>query len=378
MEILSVVSKLSIVLTILYVIIVILFIIGWRKLIYFKPKPVLSGTKISVLIAARNEAGCIKKTIEDLIAQDYDKKLTEIIFIDDHSTDDTAAIVAAYAGHGIKLIRLNEDQALNSYKKKAIQTAIGQAEGDLIVTTDADCRMGPKWLSTIVRFYEEHDYKMISSPVAYFEEKNFFERIQTLEFLYLIGLGASTIGNKNPSTCNGANLCYERKAFYEVGGFKGIDDLASGDDELLLHKMAAQYNNHIGFLKNTDAIVYTQAKPNLKEFIQQRKRWASKTTRYKNKMVIVLGLCVWLFNLSILVNAVIGLFHIGFLGLALSQLVAKIIIEFLFLFDVTKFVKRKELLFLLPVLNLMHIVYFIYIGIAGNTGKYNWKGRMVK
>jgi cellulose synthase/poly-beta-1,6-N-acetylglucosamine synthase-like glycosyltransferase len=379
LEIISVVSNLSIFLTALYVVIVVLFIIGWRKLIYFKPGPGSSlSTKVSVLVAARNEAACIAKTIDDLIAQNYDKSLTEIIIIDDHSTDRTADIVASYADRGVKLIKLNEDQALNSYKKKAIQTAIGQASGDLIVTTDADCRVGPNWLSTVVRFYETHDYKMISSPVVYFEERNFFERVQTLEFLYLIGLGASTIGNQNPSTCNGANLCYERKAFYEVGGFKGIDDLASGDDELLLHKIAAHYDNKVGFLKNNDAIVYTQAKPNLKEFIQQRKHWASKTTRYKNKMVIVLGLCVWLFNLSILVNAGIGLFHIGFLKLALAQLLTKILIEFIFLYDVTKFAKRKELLLLLPVLNLMHIVYFIYIGIAGNTGKYNWKGRMVK
>lgn len=378
MEIISVVSNLSIFLTALYIVIVILFIVGWRKLLYFKPAVGPFTTRVSVLVAARNEAACIAKTIEDLVAQGYDKNLTEIIIIDDHSTDSTAAIVASYADRGVKLIKLNEDQALNSYKKKAIQTAIGQATGDLIVTTDADCRVGPNWLSTVVSFYEKHDYKMISSPVVYFEEKNFFERVQTLEFLYLIGLGASTIGNKNPSTCNGANLCYERKAFYEVGGFKGIDDLASGDDELLLHKIAAHYDNKVGFLKNNEAIVYTQAKPNLKEFIQQRKRWASKTTRYKNKMVIVLGLCVWLFNLSILVNAGIGLFHVDFLKLALAQLLTKILIEFLFLYDVTKFAKRKELLFLLPVLNLMHIVYFIYIGIAGNTGKYNWKGRMVK
>lgn len=107
--------------------------------------------------------------------------------------------------------------------------------------------MGKDWLVTIVAYYEQNDFKMISSPVAYFQEKSFFERAQSLEFLYLIGLGASTIGNDQPSTCNGANLAYEKKAFYEVGGFTGIDDLASGDDELLLHKMAARYGNKIGF-----------------------------------------------------------------------------------------------------------------------------------
>lgn len=378
MEVLSVISYISLFLTVLYLVVVIAFIRGWHRLVSFKPKSLALTTKVSILVAARNEAENISKTIEDLIAQRYDKQLTEIIFIDDHSTDRTAEIISSYASKGVKLIRLNEDQPLNSYKKKAIQTAIAEATGDLIITTDADCRMGPDWLKTIVSFYEAKKYKMISSPVAYFEEKSFFERAQTLEFLYLIGLGASTIGNKKPSTCNGANLAYEREAFYEVGGFKGIDDLASGDDELLLHKMAARFEGNIGFLKNEDAVVYTHPKATLKEFIQQRKRWASKSTRYKNKSIIVLGVCIWLFNLSILVNLGAGLFIGFYFKLALLQLLAKMLVEFVFLYDVTAFAKRRSLLTLLPVLNVLHILYIVYIGIAGNTGKYNWKGRMVK
>lgn len=378
MEVYSVVSCLSIFLTILYLVVVATFIKGWHSLIPFQYKPATASTAVSIIVAARNEAENIHETIEALLAQNYSKELTEIIFIDDHSTDNTAEIIRSYALQGVRLISLKEDKALNSYKKKAIQTAIAGASGKLIITTDADCRMGKDWLKTIVSFYEEHDYKMISSPVAYDQEKSFFERSQSLEFLYLIGLGASTIGNKQPSTCNGANLAYERDAFYEVGGFQGIDDLASGDDELLLHKIAARYNNQIGFLKNTNAIVYTHAKPTLTEFLQQRKRWASKSTRYKNKSIIVLGVFIWFFNVSILLNLLTGIFIFSFLKIAIIQLALKIIIEFIFLVDVTTFAKRRSLLVLLPVLNVFHVLYIIYIGVAGNSGKYNWKGRMVK
>ncbi|MGY4383740.1 cellulose synthase/poly-beta-1,6-N-acetylglucosamine synthase-like glycosyltransferase [Pedobacter sp. UYP24] len=379
MEILGAISFLSYLLTFLYVLIVSTFILGWSRLTDFIPPTSTSGnTKVSIIVAARNEENNIRKTIDDLLAQNYEKQLTEIIIIDDHSNDATGDIVRSYSVQGVRIITLNESKALNSYKKKAIQTAIADCKGDLIITTDADCRMGPKWLSTIVAYYEEKDYKMISSPVAYFQEKSFFERAQALEFLYLIGLGASTIGNRRPSTCNGANLAYEKKAFYEVGGFTGIDDLASGDDELLLHKMAAKYDNNIGFLKNEDAIVYTHAKPNLSEFIQQRKRWASKSTRYKNKSIIVLGVGVWIFNLSIILNLLAGIFFLTILKVALYQLLIKVIAELLFLTGVTKFAKRGELLVFLPILNLMHILYIVYIGIAGNSGKYNWKDRMVR
>lgn len=378
MEILNLISLFSTLLTLVYCLLVVSFIRGWHKLTYFIPSIKEPKTKVSIIVAARDEENNIGKTIDDLIAQDYPKSLTEIIIIDDHSTDKTAEIVLSYADKNVKLIKLNEDKALNSYKKKAIQTAIGTCSGDLIITTDADCRMGDKWLSTIVAFYEEKDYKMISSPVGYFQEKSLFEQLQSLEFLYLIGLGASTIGNKKPSTCNGANLAYEKATFYEVGGFTGIDDLASGDDELLLHKIAAKYPNNIGFLKNRDAIVYTHAKENLKSFIQQRKRWASKSTRYKNKGIIVLGVFVWIFNVSILANFITGLFLPGFLNITFYQLLVKIILEGLFLWDVTSFSKRRGLLGFVPFLSILHILYIIFIGVAGNSGKYNWKGRMVK
>lgn len=238
--------------------------------------------------------------------------------------------------------------------------------------------MGADWLATIVNLYEQKNYKMISCPVAYFQEKSFFERLQSLEFLYLIGLGASTIGNKEPSTCNGANLAYEKATFYEVGGFQGIDDLASGDDELLLHKIAAKYPDQIGFLKNREVIVYTHAKETLGAFIQQRKRWASKSTRYKNKAIIVLGVLIWIFNLTILANFITGLFIPGFLMITFYQLLVKMVLETLFLWDVTGFAKRRSLLILIPVLNVLHVLYMVYIGIAGNSGKYNWKGRMVR
>ncbi|SFG64323.1 glycosyltransferase family 2 protein [Pedobacter insulae] len=378
MEAISIVNYLSIALTLVYVIVVITFIRGWHRIALYKNIKTTAKTRVSILVAARNEEAHIGKTITDLLAQNYPTELVEIIIINDHSTDDTATVVTSFSNDGVLLINLNEDRALNSYKKKAIQIAIEQAGGDLIITTDADCRMGSNWLSTIVSFYEEHDFKMISSPVAYYEEKNLFEKCQTLEFSYLIGLGASTIGSKSPSTCNGANLAYEREAFYAVNGFKGIDDLASGDDELLLHKIAAKYENKVGFLKNHDAIVYTYAKETLSAFIEQRKRWASKSTRYKNKGIVMLGLAIWLFNLSIVVNGVVGIFLTPFLNVFAFQLSIKLVVEMFFLMGITSFFKRKQLLVLQPLVSTLHIVYMVYIGIAGNSGKYNWKDRMVK
>lgn len=372
------VSILTACLTLLYAGMITYLRLGWDKIPYFKPSGDKPRTTVSILIAARNEEGKLEKTITDILAQDYPSELFQLIIVDDHSTDRTAEIISAYSNRGVKLIRLNESEKLNSYKKKAITEAIQIAEGELIVSTDADCRMGASWLKTLVAFYESGNYKLISAPVVFFEEKNVFEEIQTLEFLFLIGLGAAGIGNKMPATCNGANLAYRRDVFFELKGFKGIDDLASGDDELFLHKVASAYPDGIGFCKSREAIVYTHAKENLAEFIQQRKRWASKSTRYKNKGIVFWGVSVWLFNLMIIINLLAGFVHPLFWLLSGGAFALKLASELFFLNAVCSFAGRKRLLRYQPISSVVHIFYLVYIGFAGNAGKYMWKGRMVR
>jgi len=335
-------------------------------------------TRVTVLIAARNEEESIHLTIEDILAQDYPSELTEIIIVDDHSTDRTADIIRSYADRGVKLLQLNEDQPLNSYKKKAISEAIALSTGELMVATDADCRMGDKWLSTIVGYFEAEQPVMISSPVGYFEERSLFERMQALEFSYLIGVGAAFIGNGRASTCNGANLAYRKDVFYEVGGFKGIDDLASGDDELLLQKVAARFPGRIGFTKLSNAIVYTHAKHNLSSFLQQRRRWASKSTRYKDKKIVALAVGIWLFNVSLLISAALSFFSFDIFKLFLVQFALKMAFEAWFLIPIARFFKRTELVPLVPLLSPLHVLYMVYIGLIGNNSKYIWKGRLVR
>ena len=375
----TVISIFSLVLTFLYAFFVLFLRRGWQKLPSFKYISKVPQTRVSILIAARNEEEKIHLTIEDILSQNYPENLFELIVVDDHSTDKTADVISRYADQGVKLIVLNESKPLNSYKKKAISEAMNVATGEFIVTTDADCRMHSNWLSTIINCSEQGNFKLVSSPVVYFEENNRFEKLQSLEFLYLIGLGAAGIGNQMPSTCNGANLAYRKDVFYELGGFKGIDDVASGDDELFLHKVAHAFPGTIGFCKSAEAIVFTHAKPNLKEFISQRKRWASKTVKYKDKKILVLGFTIWLFNISLVINFCLGILYSPFfMGLLLGQFAVKFTVEILFLRPLTVFANRKRLLYYLGFLTFAHVIYLVFIGVAGNWGKYSWKGRMVK
>lgn len=351
------------------------FISGWNKVPLAAGIEPVKPTKVSIVVAARNEEQKIGACIEAILQQDYPKEQLEIIVVDDHSGDRTGAIAQSFPL--VKLLVLNEGDSLNSYKKKAITEGIGIASGELIITTDADCEMGPKWVSTIVGFYQQTGCKMISAPVAFHHEKSWFEEVQTIEFLYLIGTGAASIGNGTPFSCNGANFAYTKEVFVEVDGFTGIDHLASGDDELFMHKVNRLHPETIGFLKSRDAIVYTEAKPTLRKFLQQRKRWASKSVKYQSKLIVATVIAVWAFNCSLFIGLCTLPFTNMFANTLLFTFGLKFIMDFLIMYKTTSFFGRRTLLKYFLLVQFLYMIYVVFIGIYGNTGKYYWKGRHV-
>ena len=348
-------------------------------------------TLISVIIPARNEAVNIKYCLQTIIKQNYPGHLFEILVIDDHSTDDTASIVRSFSAKNIKLISLIEyvgNDQVNSYKKKAIETGIQQSSGKLIVTTDADCHLPPDWLGTIASFYEKFNPAFIAAPVAIDCGLRFIEIFQELDFMTLQGITGASVHKNIHSMCNGANLAYEKTAFNEVGGFKGIDSIASGDDMLLMHKIYERYPQRVMFLKSRDAIVQTAAQKTCKDFFNQRIRWASKADKFDDKRIFPVLLVVYLFNVMLLALPVIGLFRnyqltigncqLSIIGLWILLLLLKTTIELFFLFPVARFFNKRSLLWLFPLMQPFHIIYTIIAGWLGKFGSYQWKERKVK
>ena len=364
--------------TVFYTILMLYYALGWRKLKVFSPssefKPL---THVSVIVPARNEEENISNILECIIKQNYPKELLDIIVVDDASSDNTAAIVKQYEPQGIRLLQQKHSIEKIAYKKNAIDYAISQSNGTFILTTDADCIVQENWVRTIVAYRDRHDACFVSSPVAMDPFPSIFQKLQALEFAGLVGIGGAALARGYPNMCNGANVAYLKDAYYAVNGFKGNDDIPSGDDEFLMHKMFAAFPARVMFLKSQDVIVYTEPAQTLSEFIQQRMRWVSKSTKYENKLItIILALC-YLFNLSLLVNFIGMFFYPLFLTLFLVQVLLKIIVEGILLLQVSSFLKVKKLMLWLIPEQLLHIVYVVVIGILGNVKGYKWKERNV-
>ena len=344
---------------------------------------------VSVIVPARNEEANIAACLQSILANEYKGKV-EVIVVNDHSTDGTAAIVQQYKN--VKLLQLSDyvKDPINSYKKKAIETGIENSGGELIVCTDADCVVPPNWLNKIGETYNATCFCFLAMPVKINTSQNnsLFTIFQSLDLMSYQGLSGAAIQAKKPMLCNGANIAYTRKSFNEVGGFKGIDGLASGDDVLLMHKIHGKFPGSIKFLKDKEVIVSTSSMPTVSSFFSQRVRWASKATQYKNSLVTLVAAIVWLFNVLLLLLPFLLLwkpvqvnlqeFSINGLEVWLICLVLKTFLEVFYLRPVADFFSaRTQLIWFIPA-QPFHIFYTVIAGFLGLKGGYSWKGRSVK
>lgn len=350
------------------------------------------STNLSIIIPARNEEQNIAACLDSMLNQSYPAALFEIIVVDDHSEDSTAAIVKKYASKNVKLISLSDhvSDRLNSYKKKAIEVAVAQATGTLIITTDADCIAPKNWLQTMASFYEEKNPAFIAAPVAIDCSMRFIEIFQSLDFMTLQGITGAVVSKKQMTMCNGANMAYKRAAFYEVNGFAGIDNIASGDDMLLMHKIYERYPERVMFLKSKDAIVHTAPVHTIGQFFNQRIRWASKADKYDDKRILPVLALVYFFNVLLLALPIIAIFNNNSIqstnqlinqstiSIWLCLLIFKTTAELIFLYPVARFFNKQSLLLLFPLMQPFHILYTVIAGWLGKFGKYKWKGRSVK
>lgn len=358
-----------------YAILILFYRSGWDELEVFSAGEGEPHLKVSVIIAARNEEENIGKLLRSIDSQIYPKQLFEVIVVDDHSDDNTAAIAAGFSF--VKLIRLEFDN-INSYKKKAIETGVAAASGDLVVITDADCIVQPGWLRTITAFKEKTNAVFVAAPVVIESKPTLLQTFQALDFMVLQGITAASVQKRIHNMCNGANLAYERKAFFEVNGFAGIDHIASGDDMLLMQKISRRFPGHISYLLSKEAIVVTEPTKTWKEFFNQRIRWASKATDYNDIKIFSALFLVYFFNCALLALLIVGFWSpyswIAFLGI----LPGKIAVELIFIYPVAKFYDKQRLLNFFPVFQPLHIVYTVIAGWLGTFGSFEWKGRTVK
>lgn len=374
LELLQILLNIILIISALYLVCIFAFTYGLYSLkerfFTFNKK---NDLKVSVLIAARNEENNIERLLKSLYNQTFAKDLFEVIIIDDHSKDNTLLIVENF-------IKVNNDINLKIFnaekegKKFAISQALHLAHNELVIVTDADCVLKTTWIESIVNFYNEKKCKMILAPVLLSPAETFFEKIQVLEHLSLIG---STAGSANigfPVMCNGANMAYEREAALEVEKYRKDFNIPSGDDMFLMEQFVKNYGHQsVKFLLSKSAIVETKTCKTVSEFFRQRRRWVSKTKAYTSWKILATAFIVLFFNLSIVSLFVSSFFIPALWSLYFLLTLLKFFIDLPLLKNITSFMNQSGLLKWTLPLEFIYPFYAVFTAISGMLINVKWK-----
>jgi len=325
------------------------------------------GTYVTIIAACRNEEINLPVLLRNIALQDYPRNLFEVLVVDDNSGDSTSA--AAIGFTGIQNLRVIKNAGKG--KKAAIMTGVRLATGNIIITVDADSRMKPGWLRTIVSFYENEKPEMIICPVSLGGGKGFFHRFQELEFLSLQGITAGSAVAGNPVMCNGANLLFTKKSFQDHS--KDLhEELISGDDIFLLHSIKKDKNARILWLESEYATVSTKTSSSALSFLLQRARWISKAGAYSDKSTTLLALVTLTAIVIQFLTLIGGIVSIEFLKLFAAAYILKSLPDYLILQNTAIRYQKRSLMrwfFISQLIYPFYVLAVISVYISGRRGK---------
>lgn len=285
-----------------FVFLTVLCLVGWwRERRRAAPAPSEFGQLVSVIIPAYNEAKVIVPAIERILESDYRK--LEIVVVDDGSTDRTSEAVRAHFG---KNPRVSLITIPNGGKANAINTALAQTQGHIVVALDADTQFARDAISKLARWFVDPKVGAVAGNARVGNQINMITRWQALEYITAQNLERRALSALDCVTVvPGAVGAWRRSALDRLGGFP-TDTLAE-DQDLTLAIQIAGYK----VIFDSEAIALTEAPDTWSGLARQRFRWAFGTLQclWKHRAATfrprygALGLVAipqaWLFQIAI-------------------------------------------------------------------------------
>lgn len=323
---------------------------------------------ISVVVAARNEEENILRCLESLDKLEYPSEKIEIIIVNDHSSDRTNSIISEFIAGKEKFKCIIPTCSVGNLKGKsnALANAFALAEGEILLTTDADCEVSPAWAKTIASYYKD-DVAIVCGFTAQ-KDYDAFAGMQSADFIFLLTVAAGAMNLGKPLSCIGNNMSIRKKVYEEVGGYESIPFSVTEDFSLL---MAVHDLGKYGIIYPLDAgaLVVSQPCENIKSLFWQKKRWGvggmkSGITGY---IVMLWG---YLSNLALLLTPFF------FSTVSLYLCLFKITVDYFFISPVYRTLKLKIHITHFIAFEIYYIVYVLLLPFAVLPNRrIKWKGR---
>ena len=346
---------------------------GWIRTRPYELQDGIDQPTVSVIIPFRDDAAGLSFLLNDLADQNYSKSRFEVIVVDDHSAN-PKYVLPSELESGIRIRRLNLDNNEHG-KRAALIKGLNASDSELILTSDADCRVTPFWITEMSNYYISRKVKLVFGSVLYPDSKKMDEMLQSLEYLSLMAAGAGFAGNGYPIICSAANMGFERTIYLEYIRDNKSSFPISGDDVMFMLWLKKRYFGQIGFIKSLNSVVITKPTAGIKEFINQRLRWTSKSRYYRDPAIILTASMVYLESLLLLVLLVGSFFNGSMLKGFIILFLVKCIGDLVLLLIVTRYYRNRYLLLIFLPLEIIYFIYISIIGFAGNILSFDWKGR---
>jgi cellulose synthase/poly-beta-1,6-N-acetylglucosamine synthase-like glycosyltransferase len=328
---------------------------------------------LSIVVPYRNELAHLGALIEDIKSQHYPAFSFEVILIDDHSTDGSAELVGRLT-RGDTRFRLAYVSKNEKGKKQALLQGIQLSKGEIILTTDADCRLPENWCRTLNAWFELPGVQICQGPVRLAAPDNFLGHIWCMEYAGVAAVTLGSAGWHRPLMASGANMAFRKSAFYDVGGFFNERTLASGDDQLLMEKMTQRFYRPVVYAADAQALVTTAAPGTWRQFFSQRLRWAGKWMQLawpaRLTAVFVFG-----FHTAVVSSWVIAALVPALAPFVAAAAVVKAVAEWMLLRPVTLFLQHRWSTMAFLFWQVAYPLYALAVALLSLRGRYVWKER---
>ena len=322
---------------------------------------------VTVLVAARNVADQIDACLEALANQTYGGELT-VVVADDRSDDGTGPRAASWSD---RIAGLSVVPVVQSYhrcpKKNALEHAIRASAGEIILTTDADCRPPPEWVARTVSRFADH-VGAVAGPAPLIGQ-GWLGKVLAFQSLIVgaIGIGSSGIGR--PLTCSGRNFGFLRAAFHDVGGYEPVGHWVGGDDVYLMRAIAAHTDWRVLYHSDNDAAVPSPVHAD--HLWRRQLRYQSKTLHY-GFGTLMAALPVYILHLLLLVAPLLVVWRPDLLPILLGLAFVKLLTDGVFLFLAARRLGQTHLLPWLPLVEIVAIPYVAIVSALGALRPASW------
>ena len=295
-------TTLLLVLTLIYALMIIAFTVGAAASRY--PADLQYRPRVSIIVAARNEEDKIAACLDSLSALTYPQNLLEIILVDDRSTDATPAIVREHMERcpHLRLVQIGSETELRPGKMNAVTQGIDASTGEILLLTDADCRVPRGWVENTVKYYTDPRIGTVAGFTSLLGN-DLFARMQALDWFYLFSVAASTARMRFPVTAVGTNLSVRRTAYESVGGYRRIP-FSVTEDYALFHAVT-KGGFQARFPRDKNTLVETFPCASWKQLYRQKVRWFTGGRGMDVKSLLIFAF-PYIFNLVIVISAILS------------------------------------------------------------------------